>query len=86
MINKIETRVIKPTLPSFYKSKAWKESAVEKPLMERLRVRIEEVKKILPNLTLTEKRELWINEPYYEVSKLIVESKDWQYPKPNEKL
>ena len=31
-------------------------------------------------MTLKEKQDLWEKEPYYEISKIIVESKDWIFP------
>lgn len=76
-----EKPAIRPSIPMFYKTKAWQNSPCTKSLFKRLEERIEEVKKKLPNMTLKEKREMWLNEPYYEVSKLIVESKDWEFPK-----
>jgi hypothetical protein len=67
-------------LPSFYLNKHWKEGMGNGSLHERLSSRIEEVKRKLPTMSLKEKQELWEVEPYWEVSKLIIESKDWVFP------
>lgn len=77
--------VVKPKIPSFYETKSWKNSICKASLSQRLSARMDEVKRRLPDMTLAEKRELWANEPYYEVSKLIVESKGWEFAKPNKK-
>ena len=49
-------------------------------LMERLSSRIEEIKRKLPTMSLTEKQKLWENCPYWEGSRLIAESKDFVFP------
>lgn len=68
------------SLPSFYLNKHWQDSIGTMPLMQRLQERIDEIERKLPNMTLKEKQDIWSREPYYEVSKLIVESKDWVFP------
>ena len=75
----------KPKIPDFYKKYAWVKSLGTMSLMERLSERINEVTKKLPTMSLAEKREMWANEPYYEVSKLIVNSEGWEFPKDKEK-
>lgn len=71
----------KINLPTFYTTRKWLDSVGTMSLMERLEDRIYEIERKLPNMTLKEKQELWKICPYYEVSKLIVESKDWLFPK-----
>ncbi len=71
----------KINLPIFYTTRKWLDSVGTMSLMERLEDRIYEIERKLPNMTLKEKQELWKICPYYEVSKLIVESKDWLFPK-----
>lgn len=71
----------KVSIPTYYQNKHWTESIGTMPLMKRLEDRLLEIERRLPNLSLKEKQEIWKVEPYYEVSKLIVESKDWVFPK-----
>lgn len=71
----------KVSLPSYYLNKHWIDSVGTMPLMKRLEDRIYDIERKLPNMTLKEKQELWLREPYYEVSQLIVQSKDWVFPK-----
>ena len=76
---------VAPKIPAFYKTDRWLKSFGKMSLVERLSGRIEEVSKKLPNMSLIEKREMWANEPYYEVAKLIVNSDGWEFPKDKEK-
>jgi len=71
----------KINLPAFYTTRKWLDSAGKMPLIKRLEDRIYDIERKLPNMTLKEKQELWKTEPYYEISRLIVESKDWVFPK-----
>lgn len=74
-----------PNLPAFYKTDSWKNSVCKMSVNMRLARRIEEITRKLPNMSLEEKREIWTQEPYYEISKLITSSKDWKFPQPKDK-
>jgi len=76
---------VKPKLPKFYESDHWTKSIGKMSLHQRLQYRIDEVTKKLPIMTLAEKREMWLNEPYYEVSKIITACEDWKFPDYKEK-
>lgn len=76
---------VKPKLPKFYESKYWIKSIGKMSLQQRLQCRIDEVTRKLPTMSLAEKHEMWANEPYYEVAKIIIESADYKYPDPKEK-
>lgn len=71
----------KVNIPAFYQSRKWLDSAGKMSLMKRLEERIYDIERKLPNMTLKEKQELWKVEPYWEISDLIVKSKDWVFPK-----
>lgn len=76
---------VKPKLPKFYESEHWTKSIGKMSLQQRLQYRIDEVTRKLPSMSLTEKHEMWANEPYYEVAKIIIESTDYKYPDPKDK-
>ena len=68
-------------IPSFYLNNHWINGMKDGgSLMERLSSRIDEIKRILPTMSLVERQKLWETEPYWEISKLIIESKDWVFP------
>lgn len=71
----------KVSLPSFYQNRHWIDSIGKMSFMQRIQERIDDIERKLPNMSLKDKQELWKNEPYWEVSKLIIESKDWVFPK-----
>ena len=71
----------KVSVPYFYNDRKWINSAGIMSLKERLSDRIYEIEKKLPNMSLKERQDLWKSEPYWEISKLIVESKDFLFPK-----
>lgn len=71
----------KVNIPAFYQSRKWLDSIGTMPLAKRLEERIYDIERKLPNMTLKEKQELWKVEPYWEISDLIVKSKDWVFPK-----
>lgn len=71
----------KVSIPTYYQNKHWIESIGTMSLMKRLEDRLLEIERRLPNMSLKEKQELWKVEPYWEVSSLIVSSKDWVFPK-----
>lgn len=71
----------KPKIPKFYESDHWTKSIGKMSLRQRLQYRIDDITRKLPNLSLVEKREIWRNEPYYEISKLITQSAGWEFPK-----
>lgn len=71
----------KVSLPSYYLNKHWIDSVGTMPLMQRLQDRLDDIERKLPNMSLKEKQDLWAKEPYFEVSKLIMESKDFVFPK-----
>lgn len=66
-------------IPPYYLSRKWKNSEGQS-LKERLQDRIDEISRKLPTMSLVERQKLWETEPYWEISKLIVESKDWSFP------
>lgn len=70
----------KVNIPSFYLTRKWQDSIGKMSFMKRLEERIYDIERKLPNMTLKEKQELYKSEPYWEISKLIVESKDWVFP------
>lgn len=71
----------KVNIPAFYQSRKWLDSISKMPLAKRLEERIYDIERKLPNMTLKEKQELWKVEPYWEISDMIVKSKDWVFPK-----
>lgn len=81
MANTAAQSETKPKIPAFYKTDHWINSIGKMSLNQRLQYRIEDIKRKLPNLSLAEKYEIWRNEPYYEVSKIITQSPDWKFPK-----
>lgn len=70
----------KVNIPSFYLTRKWQDSIGKMSFMKRLEERIYDIERKLPNMTLKEKQELYKSEPYWEISKLIIESKDWVFP------
>lgn len=66
-------------IPPYYLSRKWKNSE-GLSLHERLQDRIDEISRKLPTMSLAERQKLWETEPYWEVSKVIIESKDWIFP------
>ena len=71
----------KISIPSYYTSKEWIESAGTCSLKQRLQNRIFDLERKLPNMTLKECQDLYRIEPYWEVSNLIAKTKDFLYPK-----
>lgn len=71
----------KVNIPAFYQSRKWQDSIGKMPLSKRLEERICDIERKLPNMTLAERQKLWANCPYWEVSKLIIESKDFVFPR-----
>jgi hypothetical protein len=70
----------KVNIPSFYLTRKWQDSIGKMSFMKRIEERIYDIERKLPNMTLKEKQELYKSEPYWEISKLIIESKDWVFP------
>lgn len=70
----------KVNIPSFYLTRKWQDSIGKMSFMKRLEERIYDIERKLPNMTLKEKQDLYKSEPYWEISKLIIESKDWVFP------
>lgn len=66
-------------IPPYYLSRKWKNSEGQS-LKERLQDRIDEISRKLPTMSLVERQKLWETCPYWEVSKLIIESKDFVFP------
>lgn len=66
-------------IPPYYLSRKWKNSE-GLSLHERLQDRIDEISRKVNTMTLKEKQDLWEKEPYYEISKIIVASKDFIFP------
>lgn len=69
------------TLPAFYQSRKWQDSIGKMPLSKRLEERIYEMERKVNTLTLKELQEIWKTEPYWEISRIIISSKDFIFPK-----
>lgn len=68
-------------IPNYYLNDHWIKSIGTKPLGKRLQERIEDLKKKVDNIPLKERQEMWLCEPYWEISEIIINSKDWVFPK-----
>lgn len=71
----------KVNIPAFYQTRKWQDSIGKMPLSKRLEERIYEMERKVNTLTLKERQEIWKIEPYWEISQIIVSSKDWVFPK-----
>lgn len=68
-------------IPAFYLTRKWTDSIGKMSFSKRIQERIDDIERKLPNMSLQDRQNLWKTEPYWEISKLIISSKDFVFPK-----